>query len=98
LLRALILIGLLLAAAVWLEPTVHPEKRSVLLRLRTTEEIQQAVRAGSRTLGGRVVGAIRSQRTPPVGAGPGKASRPEQLTERDQERLDRLIDRVTRDP
>jgi hypothetical protein len=98
LVRVLLVLGLLLGGAVFLEPTVYVEKRAMLLRLRTPDELTAAMRAGSRSLGERLIGAARSSKPPAVGARGGRPSESEELTEQDKERLDRLVDRVTREP
>jgi hypothetical protein len=100
LIRALIVVIGLLAAVVCLEPTVYPDKRSVLLRVRTPEEVVESVRARSRSLGVRLAERIRSSEIelPAVSAPGSRSSSPEDVTEEEQQRLDRLVEQVTRDP
>ncbi len=97
--RAFIVVVALVAAAVWFEPTVYPEKRAVLLRVRTPEEVVDSVRARSRLLGVRLVERVRSSeiKLPAVGAPGRRPSTPENVTEEERERLDRLVEQVTRD-
>lgn len=95
--RTLIVVVGLVAAVVWVEPTLYLEKRSVLLRVRTPDEVVQSVRERSRALGARFAETIEEADLPAVGApSPGRPSS-ERLTEEEKERLDRLVERVTQE-
>ena len=94
--RLILVVVVLLAGAVWVEPTVYSVERAVLLRLRTPDEVQSALRSGSRSLGAKLVDSARPERKlPAVGAKPRPES--EDLSPQDRDRLDRLVDRVIRD-
>ena len=58
-----------------------------------------SVRARSRLLGVRLVERVRSSeiKLPAVGAPGRRPSTPENVTEEERERLDRLVEQVTRD-
>jgi hypothetical protein len=89
----------LLAAVVWFEPTFYPENRAVLLRVRTPEEVVESVRTRSRSLGVRLVERVQSSEIelPAVSAPGPRPSTPDEVTEEERERLDRLVEQVTRD-
>ncbi len=90
------LVVLVLAAAVWIEPTVQSDERLLILRLRRPEEVIQSARERSRSWGARAADAVRSSRTPDVGAAaPDRES--ERLTGEEQRRLDRLVEEVSRE-
>ncbi len=94
--RLILVLVALLVGAVFVEPTVYSAERAVLLRLRTPDEVQSALRSGSRSLGARLVDAARPEpRLPGVAAEPRRE--PEGLTPKDRDRLDRLVDRVIQD-
>ncbi len=95
-LRFIALVAVLLAAAIWLEPTLVPEDRVLVVRLRAPEEILRSMRERSRALGARVVDSVDSSPTPAVGSGPSPSA--DRLTEAERERLDRLVEQVTREP
>jgi hypothetical protein len=105
-LRLLLVIVCLLAAAVWIDASWNSEQRSLVLRLRASSEIVETVRDHSRDLGRRVVSRVRDH-LPAVGASPPKAEKRraeassatrEHITLEDQESLDRLIAEKTREP
>jgi hypothetical protein len=96
--RTLLVVIGLVAAVVWLEPTLYAEKRSVLLRLRTPEEVVQSVRERSRALGARFADAIEDADLPAVGAPAEKKRSSENHTTEEKDRLNRLVEQVTREP
>ncbi len=96
LLRLLGLAVLLLAATVWVEPTVVPDERLLILRLRETNEVIKAARQRSRSWGARAVDAVVSPETPDVASkGPKRAG---ELTEKERRSLDRLVEEINREP
>jgi hypothetical protein len=95
--RTLIVVVGLLAAFVWVEPTLYLEKRSVLLRVRTSDEVVQSVRDRSRALGARFAETIEEADLPAVGSRAPEQAPSDRLTEEEKERLDRLVERVTRE-
>ncbi len=96
LLRLLGLGVLFLAATVWVEPTVVPDERLLILRLRDTSEVIQAARQRSRSWGARAADAVASPDTPDVASkGPERAG---ELTEEERRNLDRLVEEINREP
>ena len=94
--RLLGLAVLLLATTVWVEPTVVPDERLLILRLRDTSEVIQAARQRSRSWGARAVDAVRSPATPDVASkGPERAG---ELTEKERRSLDLLVEEINREP
>jgi hypothetical protein len=93
------------AAMVWIEPRWSASERMLSLRLRSTGEILEMVRAESRDLGRRAAEEIGERlRTPTVASGPPEASAPapapaahEDISGADRERLDRLIEEKLRE-
>ena len=95
-LRLLGLGVLLLAATVWVEPTVVPDERLLILRLRDTSEVIQAARQRSRSWGARAVDAVGSPDTPDVASrGPERAG---ELTKEERRSLYRLVEEINREP
>ncbi len=93
--RLLGLAVLVLAAAVWIEPTVVPDQRVLILRLRDTSEVIQAARQRSRSWGARAVDAVRAADTPDVASrGPERG----ELTEDERRSLDRLVEVINQEP
>ena len=96
LLRLLGLAVVLLAATVWVEPTLVPDQRLLILRLRDTSEVIQAARQRSRSWGARAADAVASPDTPDVASkGPERAG---ELTEEERRNLDRLVEEINREP
>jgi hypothetical protein len=94
LIRLVLLAAGLALAVIWVEPTFAPRERTLVLRLRSTEELLDVVRERSRTLGARVVERVRGEEEPPpVGANRSA----DELTSEDREDLDRLVEEVTED-
>jgi hypothetical protein len=99
LIRLVLLAASLALAVIWIEPTYSPRERTLVLRLRSSQELLDVVRERSRTLGARVVERVRGEsdeqkEPPPVGAN----RSPDDLTTEDREDLDRLVEEVTEDP
>jgi hypothetical protein len=105
------LLFLLLAGAalvIWIEPRWSAHERTLALRVRSTGEILDLVRAESRDLGRRAAEEIGERlRNPPVASAPPEAAlgpagepaerQPEQISHSDRERLDRLIEEKLRE-
>jgi ribosomal protein L14E/L6E/L27E len=98
LIRLFGLIVLVLAGAVWVEPTVVPDERLLILRLRNTQEVIAEARDRSRSWGASAIEAIRSPETPDVAAGRPEPQNREQHTTEERRKLDRLVEEVTREP
>jgi hypothetical protein len=98
LLRWLVIVVALLAAAVWVEPSWKPEERSLTLRVRSNREIMSLVRDRSRELGRRVIeAAVERRDTPAVSAAPATEAQPDEITADERRELDRLIERKLRE-
>jgi hypothetical protein len=92
--RVLFLAIALAAAAVCIEPALDRDGRTLSLRLRGLEEIARVVTRLGTDLVGRAASALdRDTATPAVASGPRE---PEQITEADRQKLDRLIEEKLR--
>lgn len=97
-LRWLLILIALLAAAVWVEPSWRAEERTLTLRLRANDEIVTLVRDRSRELGRRVVeAAVERRQTPAVSAPPAAQPDTDRITPEERRELDRLIERKLRE-
>ena len=106
--RALLLIGLLGAGAVLVAPTWEADEKTLTLRIRSGDEIEDALRGAARRLGAEVLDLAEggeadapsdeaATATPSVGAGP-PVSVPEEVLRPDEaEELDELIEEALRE-
>jgi hypothetical protein len=96
------------AAVIWVEPRWSAPERTLALRIRSTGEILDIVRAESRDLGRRAAEEIGERlRNPPVASAPPEpapeslapppGAGSEQISRADRERLDRLIEEKLRE-
>lgn len=110
LVRALFLVVLLAVGAAFVAPNWEPEQKTLTLRIRTGDEIEEAVRGAARRLGAEVLDLAESgeepgekSATPSVGAGPpplpASPSGPsdEVLHPGDADRLDELVEEALRE-
>jgi len=103
LLRLSVLILLVAAGAIWLEPSWHEDRRVLTLRVREGDEIVGLLRERALDLGRRVIQAAGERPAPaPVGAGTasatsGKVLTPDKLTPEDRDALNRLIEEKIRE-
>ncbi len=96
-LRLSLLILIVGAFVVWVEPSWYANQRALTLRLRQGDEIVGLIRERARDLGQRAIRAASEAPSPPaVGAGPPSAS-PDKLTRDDREALNRLIEKKIRE-
>ena len=101
--RALLLIIVLCAGAVLVAPTWESESKTLILRIRTGDEIQKAVRGAARRLGAEMLDlaenpdAPAAAATPSVGAGPPDGVVEEVLRPEEVEDLDELVEEALRE-
>jgi hypothetical protein len=87
------------AAAIWIEPRWMASERTLLLRVRSADELLGAVRARSRELGREAADAVGERLgLPDVAARVRGDDEPaEQISPAEQRRLDRLIEEKLRE-
>jgi hypothetical protein len=111
--RLLLLLIACAAAVIWIEPRWDRSSRALTLRLRSPTELRALAHAGSQTLGRRALEELDERMgPPPVSTGPSaaepgteaaaaRATRDEDPSERitrsEKQRLDRLIQRESRE-
>ena len=102
-LRALFLIFALGVGVVLVVPTWEPERKALTLRLRTGDEIREAVRAGARRRGAEVLDLAEGEESPSqdampsVSAGPPSGPSEEVLRPGEAEQLDELVEEALRE-
>jgi hypothetical protein len=97
LIRFVLFVGTLLAALVWLEPRIVPQDRTLVLRMRTTEEVLKVARERARVLGARLTQEPRPSETPAVGGGDARPPA-EHFSEEERDRLDYLVQQAIEEP
>ena len=93
------------AAAVLVAPTWKADSKTLILRIRTGDEIEEAVRGAARRLGAEVLDLADSREapektaTPSVGAGPPREAevREEVLRPSEADQLDELVEEALRE-
>ena len=97
-LRLFVLLVAAGAAAIWIEPRWVASERTLVLRVRSADELVGAVRARSRELGREAAGKLGERLgLPDVASGKGEAEPAERISPEEQRRLDRLIEEKLRE-
>ncbi len=97
-LRLIVLLVAAGAAAIWIEPRWMASERTLVLRLRSSDELVGAVRARSRALGREAADRIGERiRLPDVASRDEEAEPAERISPDEQRRLDRLIEEKLRE-
>lgn len=98
-LRLLVLLVAAAAAAIWIEPRWEASERTLVLRLRSSDELVGALRARSRALGREAADRLGERLgLPDVAARAAEREAPtEQISPSEQRRLDRLIEEKLRE-